>query len=443
MIGAITFLGVMQQALPFLGASFGIGFLFTVIYYMYAKAMNDKVIESRAKTAVFSVFETMAIFAIIIMFNPLFEVLIQSLAGIPQQTADVSMPHLKLAEVAMNEYYSKSLSLYKSMILSEFAIQFLVQMTSVEIPVTLMSGSPASIAMGYMGIRVSTDEMFGIINGVYNTMIRTCIDVMLMTLMRKSILDLALPAMALIFPLGLFFRGLYITKRTGSSLIALSIVLYFVYPLSITFGSWLAHNFVPVVSYSDIASDPMDPSTYAAAYSPGNLARAHLDSTADSASAMAFNSYISVPESSDLNTAGTDNSGSTVTLGNLASSELYLAPGRWLGTLAAKSFAYSTAGGLINFALTFMSPETMGISIAAQFLVNIVTGLIMLTSIGWFSLVSFAFNSVIAQGVVMMNQLGMLAVTIVLDVLMCVTSYRILADILAGDKSILGLSKVL
>ena len=47
------------------------------------------------------------------------------------------------------------------------------------------------------------------------------------------------------------------------------------------------------------------------------------------------------------------------------------------------------------------------------------------------------------KAAIMMNQLGLLIITTVIDLIICVTMYRILADVFAGDKNILGLSKVL
>ncbi len=437
-----TFYTLMNQTLPFLGASFGIGLFFATIYYMYAKILNDKILESRAKAVVFTVFETIAIFVFIYVGNMFFEALVSSLAAIPAN-GNVAMPHLKLATLAMDDYYDKSMSLYTSMIFSEFAIQVIVQMTSVQIPLTLTSGGVSSVALGSVGISVSTDEMFGLINNLYNTLIRTCIDTMLIIILRKSILDLALPAMALIFPMGLFLRGLYITKRTGSSLIALSIVLYFVYPLSVAFGSYIA-GFVPAVTFADITLNPMDPASYMSAYSTGNLEKAYGAGMSSDASGSAYstNAY-EVPTAEQAASFGTGEETATVSISDLGSRELWLAPGKYLGVLMAKSVAYSSSAGAINFALGFLPPQMTAVKIAGQFLVNLIAGLLMLTSISWFALITFAFNSVIIQGTIMMNQLGLLIITTVIDLIICVTMYRILADVFAGDKNILGLSKVL
>jgi hypothetical protein len=444
MSDAQTFYGLMNQTLPFLGASFGIGLFFAAIYYMYAKILNDKIVESRAKAVVFTLFETIAIFAFIYVGNMFFETLIYSLIGLPAtgNAPSMAMPHLKLADIAMNDYYDKSMSLYMSMIISEFVIQTIVQMTSVQIPLTLTAGGVSSVALGSVGISVSTDEMFGLINNLYNTLIRTCIDMMLVTIMRKSILDLALPAMALIFPIGLFLRGLYITKRTGSSLIALSIVLYFVYPLSVAFGSYVA-GFVPAVTFADLTLNPMDPTSYNFAYSGGNVARAYSPMVSDASDAVQYTKWYAVPTPDEAANFGKGEEKATVSISDLESKELYLAPGKYLGVLVAKSVAYSSSAGAINFALGFLPPEMAAVTMAGQFLVNLIAGIIMLTSISWFALITFAFNSVIIQGTIMMNQLGLLIITTVLDLVICVTMYRILADVFAGDKNILGLSKVL
>jgi hypothetical protein len=444
MSDAQTFYALMNQTLPFLGASFGIGLFFAAIYYMYAKILNDKIVESRAKAAVFTVFETIAIFAFIYVGNMLFETLVYSLVGLPAggSASSMAMPHLKLANIAMDSYYDKSLSLYMSMIISEFVIQTIVQMTSVQIPLTLTAGGVSSVALGSVGISVSTDEMFGLINNLYNTLIRTCIDMMLVTILRKSILDLALPAMALMFPMGLFLRGLYITKRTGSSLIALSIVLYFIYPLSVAFGSYVA-GFVPAVTFADLSLNPMDPASYMAAYSGGNLARAYSPTVSDASGAMTYANSYSVPTPEEAANFGRGEEKATVSIGDLESKELYLAPGKYLGVLVAKSIAYSSSAGAINFALGFLPPEMAAVSMAGRFLVNLIAGLLMLTSISWFALITFAFNGVMVQGTIMMNQLGLLIITTVIDLIICVTMYRVLADVFAGDRSILGLSKVL
>ncbi len=440
-----TFSSIMFQhdTLLFLGASFGIGFFFALIYYMYAKILNDRITESRAKAVLFTVFETIAIFVFILVGNALFEVVIYSLVGLDaSNSAAAAMPHIKLANVIMADYFSKAQSLYTSMILSEFVIQTIVQMTSVQIPLMLTGGGVSSIALGSISINVSTDEMFGMINGIYNTLIRTCIDVMLVTILRKSILDFALPAMTLIFPLGLFLRGLYITKRTGSSLIALSLVLYFVYPLSVAFGSYVA-SFVPAITYADITSNTMDPSSYYSAFSTGNLERAYGGGMVSDAASASTTSNIDIPDETTVANLGEGSAKASVSMADLESRELFLAPGKYLGVLVGKSIGYSSIAGGINFALTFLLGEAPVVMIAGQFLVNIIAGLMMLTSISWFALISFAFNSVMVQGTIMMNQLGLLVFTTVVDLLICVTSYRILADVLAGDKSLLGLTKVL
>jgi hypothetical protein len=185
----------------------------------------------------------------------------------------------------------------------------------------------------------------------------------------------------------------------------------------------------------------MDPSSYASAYGTGNLERAY-GTMVDEASTSATNTNFAVPSAASLTPVAGDESAS-VSISDLESKELALAPGKYLGVLVAKSIAYSTIAGTINFALLFLTPEMPAAALAGQFIVNVIAGAIMLTSISWFALITFAFNSVLIQGTIMMNQLGLLIITTVIDLVICVTMYRILADILAGDKSLLGLSKVL
>ncbi|MCX6774042.1 MAG: hypothetical protein NTY68_03555 [Candidatus Micrarchaeota archaeon] len=118
MSGQYSFNGIILQSLPYIGISFGIGLFFTLIYYFYSKILNDKIVESRAKAALFTVFETIAIFIIIFMFNGLFESLMFSAAGIPTSTG-VSLPHLRLAGAVIDTFQSKINTVYISMIISD------------------------------------------------------------------------------------------------------------------------------------------------------------------------------------------------------------------------------------------------------------------------------------------------------------------------------------
>jgi hypothetical protein len=336
-----------------------------------------------------------------------------SAAGIPSTTG-ISFPHIKLAEVVIDTFQSKINSLYMSMILSEFVIQTISQMTSAQIPMAIFSPMSA-IGMGTTSISINTGEIFAIVNNLYNSLIRVIIDLMLMTIARRSILDLAIPAMALILPLGLFLRGLYITKRTGSSLIALSLVLFYVYPLSLIFDGYLVQNYVPPIKYGDVVSDT------SASFYYRNLYR--------------FQSSDSIEPSVGENAA------MTPSVGSMGAKELMLAPGKYFGDIVAKSAAISTTGGFLKAAVGFVPNPYLGSVL--QIVVDVLSCIMLLGVVDFVSLETYAFQTILVQATIIMNILGTLVITTVLDLIMCVTMYRIFADVLAGDKSILGLSKVL
>ena len=416
MSNALGFSSLIYQSLPFIGASFGIGIFFSLVYYFYAKMLNDRIVESRARAALFTVFETIGIFVFIFIMNGFFEAALFAAAGIPMSagTDSISMPHIRLAEAVIDTFESKARSVYISMVISEFVIQTIAQMTSVQIPMSLGSASIAAISMGATSININTGELFAIINNIYNSLIRIVIDVMLMTIARKTILDLAVPSMVLIFPIGLFLRGLYITKRTGSSLIALSLVLFYVYPLSLAFDGFLARQ-VPAVSYGDVVSD-------------------------NSASFYYRNLY-SLQAGTDPVLSGDENRAMTRSMGELGNKEMVLAPSKYLGVIIAETGAISTTAGFIKAGLLTVPNRLLGWGL--QTLVDILAGIMLLGVVDFVSLVTFAFQTVIIQAMAIMNALGMLVITTALDIVMCITTYRIFADVLSGDKSILGLSKVL
>jgi hypothetical protein len=413
MPGQYSFNDIIGHSLPFIGISFGIGLFFTLIYYFYSKILNDRIVESRAKAALFTVFETIAIFIIIFMFNGFFESLIFSAAGIPD-TNGVSLPHLRLAGAVIDTFQSKINTVYISMIISEFVIQTIAQMTSVQIPMNIISPL-ASTGMGTTSISINTGEIFSIINNLYNSLIRSIIDIMLMTIARKTILDLAVPAIALILPLGLFLRGLYITKRTGSSLIALSLVLFYIYPLSLVFDGYLVRNYVPAIRYGDIVSD--------------------------SSASFYYRNLDKFQPTDEIVPTSEENAAMTPSVGSLGSKDLLLAPSKYLGSIVLQSTAISTAGGFIKAAIALVPNRLLGFGL--QFLTDLISGIMLLGVVNFVSLETYAFNTILIQAAIIMNILGTLLVTTTLDIIMCVTSYRIFADVFSGDKSITGLSKVL
>ncbi|MCX6774019.1 MAG: hypothetical protein NTY68_03435, partial [Candidatus Micrarchaeota archaeon] len=295
-----------------------------------------------------------------------------------------------------------------------FVIQTIAQMTSVQIPMNIYSPLAAT-GMGTSGISINTGEIFSIINNLYNSLIRSIIDIMLMTIARKTILDLAIPAIALILPLGLFLRGLYITKRTGSSLIALSLVLFYIYPLSLVFDGYLVKNYVPAIKYGDIISD--------------------------SSASFNYRNLDKFKPTDEIVPTTEENAQMTPSVGSLGSKDLLLAPSKYLGSIVLQSTAISTAGGFIKAAVALIPNRLLGSGL--QFLTDLIAGIMLLGVVNFVSLETYAFNTILIQATIIMNILGTLLVTTTFDIIMCVTSYRILADVLSGDKSITGLSKVL
>ncbi|MDO8554275.1 MAG: hypothetical protein Q7S22_05685 [Candidatus Micrarchaeota archaeon] len=141
-------------------------------------------------------------------------------------------PHIYLASAALDILFEKMRATYSQLYLFEVLIGFL---STLSFPL----GSPLPLVNLVTFSFMPYDGLVLLSNA--HTVVVEAIGFVITAIMAKQIiLGFARDIIPLIIlPLGIVFRAFPMTRKTGSSLIAISFVVFYVYPLSVLFSNYL------------------------------------------------------------------------------------------------------------------------------------------------------------------------------------------------------------
>ncbi|HQT45136.1 MAG TPA: hypothetical protein PLO51_04100, partial [Candidatus Micrarchaeota archaeon] len=145
---------------------------------------------------------------------------------------------------APGEYYlaqmtSQSMSIYVSLLGHEAIIGVLSTLgTSIYVPELIISLTSFSMVPS-AGLSVVSDALITIIDAVGMAIVAFVAQTIILQFFKDTMLNFFLPA-------GIALRAFPVSRRLGSSLIALAIACYFVYPMSLVFNQAIFNNAAPI-----------------------------------------------------------------------------------------------------------------------------------------------------------------------------------------------------
>lgn len=225
-------INVKLAQLILISLSFGVAWV--LLFYIPGVVLQHQPLQMAAKeelgALVMSILIVLSWAMVYQLFTDLTQAIVTSSVNIP--IANPRLTHIDLAQGALNIFFVKLRTMYTQLYLFEVLIGFL---STISFPI----GSPLP---GINIISFSFMPFDGLVLLVdAHTTVVEAIGFLIATLWAKEFLLLFSrdAIITILLPLGIVMRSFAWFRTTGSSLIALSVVLYFVYPLTLLFSNYL------------------------------------------------------------------------------------------------------------------------------------------------------------------------------------------------------------
>ncbi|MEM4707755.1 MAG: hypothetical protein QXL47_04045 [Candidatus Anstonellales archaeon] len=201
----------LSVAMPFIAIAFGIHVFYVALHYMWGNLMNSPQAYARGKEELISLFRTVGVFvAVIIIYNILI--------------LGFGIDFIALAKLSVKGFFWMLADRYMEIMLFDFGLGSISQ-----------TGIFLFIQTEYAAIEIGGSPVIGLQNTL--TVLHKTLEPLQYGISlaagRYALLDFAPAAMIYLMPLGFFLRAFPLTRKTGSSVIALAITVFFVYPLSV------------------------------------------------------------------------------------------------------------------------------------------------------------------------------------------------------------------
>jgi len=199
--------------------------------------------EKKAFLSLSAIIETVGIIAILILADAFLSLYIMVSLSLPTVMPSA---HIDLAEIALKKYYGSIESKY----ILAYAIESLMAVFfSFSVTITSVGGALGNV------ITISPAYPLHLLIQ-YQAKVIEYLVYLFMAVITRGYIVTAIPSLMLfLVPIGLFFRSLTTTRNMGSSILALAIVVYFIFPLSVLFTDYIISNvYIPDtnVLYLDI-----------------------------------------------------------------------------------------------------------------------------------------------------------------------------------------------
>ncbi len=341
---------------------------------------------------------------------------VPSLPSAPPQFGYVTS-HIDLAQGALNIFFVKLRTAYTQLYLFEVLIGFL---STVSFP--LFSPLPAITIISFSFMPF--DGLVLLVDA--HTMVVETIGYLMATMWAKEfLLIFARDAVTtILLPFGLLVRAFPWFRVTGSSIIALSVVLYFVYPLTLIFSNYLIFDIYKPADFTyapDVNAVSPFP-TQQGVSSPGDIAREY-EQARDSAYTSFLEEYESENDVIRRASADPQNTECNSFLARIVCAPIQLIK---LGINAAAQFIHTVAHiGEIIF--KFVTEDAFNAIFYGTNPVGVAGGL---------------YKFIIHELIHMSQFVVLIIVTSVVEIIISVTMYRNIAELIGGEVEIAGLSKL-
>jgi hypothetical protein len=421
----ITFTQIMLGSLPFLAGAFGIGLGLALLYYMFARIVNESSLQARAKNSVNAVIETVMILGALLFINWAISYTVSGAAGLTEVREDA---HLVLARAAMERFLAATENVYLSAFIYEGILSILFGLNVAYSFGGNVEGSGIALAIHPLqGLHMVLDYQTTLMNFILTILVGV--------LGRLYLIKLAPYVLAMFLPFGILFRGLHFSRTIGSALIALVLVIYYIYPLSVIFTDYLVFESykvtvppVPQLEASIPGGDWSDEQYQAATQDYINLAKNQEfrnlqvnEGGTQSASEFASTSYLWTKSGEKL--------GAMISKNKLSLGLTLLSIGTgvvddWTKTAGA----VGNAGGKFAITAKITNALSFFLLLFAFWPTKVIPGL---------------FELIVVQFFYLGYVIVVFLVTLVLEILISITAYKQISTTLGGEPLLFGLTKVI
>lgn len=225
--------GYFTDVLPLILASFAISLFVTALMYMAGSALQSQDLLALGKDNLANLFFSAII---VFMFLALFAIFQQFASAIAcGQPCD----HLQAAYSSVLMLRSKLMSLYFNLYFYELIFGFL---STLGFSIPLPALGPASLLAFIINLpTISFAPLSGLtpLSNAHTIVVEAVGTALLAVLARQVLLEFVMKYMFVFLVIGAGLRSMWFTRRTGSSILALAGVSYFVYPLAVLLSNYL------------------------------------------------------------------------------------------------------------------------------------------------------------------------------------------------------------
>ncbi|VVB98089.1 Uncharacterised protein [uncultured archaeon] len=224
------------QIVPLLGLAFFTSAGVTALLYMVGNALQSQDIIAMGKdnlgNLVFSAIIVLLFMALFVLFSELAN-------SIACGGAAAGCDHIQAAYMSVMQLRAKLFSLYSQLYVYEILFGFL---STLGFSIPFPAFNPATMLGLLISIpSLSFSPLSGLtpISNAHTVIVEAVGTAVLAVLARQVILEFIMHYMFPFFVLGAGLRAFSFTRKTGSSILALSAVAFFVYPLAVMFTNYM------------------------------------------------------------------------------------------------------------------------------------------------------------------------------------------------------------
>ncbi len=413
---------IIALTAPMTGTALMLSITIGVTIYMASKILNDQTIASKGKAFLISSLETIFILILFVLISGVISYLFSAWIGCSNPGSTSCSP-IYLSQISLQRLLNMVVSIYSTFYIFDIFVGPFIQSV---ITFPIISGGITTMQISIMPL-IGLD----IILDFYYTLMQKLVDVLILVVGRIMLVEIAIPLSAYLLPFAVVFRAIPATKRVGSSLFALILVIYYVFPISTLMSDYLM--------FHDYRTDLLNPKTYKQSLLSNSVKDV---TTANITAGNEINKDYGTIE--DINKVSPDEdphtSGTTdpytieEALSRIAGGPLSLLKGKVIALVVAPLVASFSS----MLQTVFPNPFTSFISVIlnASWLY---LAFKELNPVEWEALLAY---SAMYMMVVVAQALVIIFTTLIMEILISVTSYRALSKLFGGDVTMLGLTKV-
>lgn len=232
----------ITSVLPIITIAIAFGVGITALFYIASYVLESSQLQALAKEQLAATILTIFIVAVWWVFDATFDnIACSMITGSCNVTSGYIPPtHLGIAYSALEIVFAKLKSIYMSLYIYEVLIGFL---STVYVPMGTFNPLTALLPISFPPL-----VGLNMLSNAHTILVESIGTVMMAIIVKQHILNFAMYAIpTVLLPLGIALRCIPFFRTTGSSIIAICIAGYFIYPFSILLSNYMIFDkYVPV-----------------------------------------------------------------------------------------------------------------------------------------------------------------------------------------------------